>query len=76
VVLPPFVVEHFTREDAGSLASDLRLLDEQTVLGRWTTGIRGPYARLLVSGSLGVFHTERTKGIGRRFTMHYFLSKA
>jgi hypothetical protein len=75
VLVPAFVVEHFTREDASSLAAELRLVDLHTVLGRWTTDIRGPYARLLIGGSLGVFHAERTKGLGRRFTMHYFLSR-
>jgi hypothetical protein len=75
VLLPAFAIEHFTREDAGGLAGDLRQIDERTLLGTWTTAIRGPYARLLLGGSLGLFHAERTRGIGRRFTMRYILGR-
>jgi hypothetical protein len=76
VTVPPFVVEHFTRDDASGLAADLRLVDDRMALGRWTTAIRGPYARLLAGGSLALFHPEKSKGIGRRFTMYYILSRA
>jgi hypothetical protein len=44
-------------------------------VGRWTTDIRGPFAKLLFSGSLGLFHGDEAKS-PRRFTMNYVLVRA
>jgi hypothetical protein len=75
VVVPPVLVEHFTRADASSLTAELRRVDDRMMLGTWTTPLRGAYARLLLGGSLGLFHVERKKGLGRTFRSYYALAR-
>jgi hypothetical protein len=73
VVVPPIVVEHFTRPDASGLVADLRRVDDRMILGTWTTALKGAYARLLLGGSLGLFQVEKRKGLGRTFKLYYAL---
>jgi hypothetical protein len=75
MLVPPFVLDHFTGRDAAALASELRSIDDRLILGKWTTPIKGAYAQLLLTGSRGLFHVEREKGRGRRFTMYYLLTR-
>ena len=74
-LVPTFFFDHFRSQDF-TFESELRTIDDQMVLGRWTTDIRGPYAQLLLAGTQGLFHAEREKGSGRRFTLYYMLTRA
>jgi hypothetical protein len=76
LLIPPFVLDHFTRPDAAAFESELRKVDAELVLGTWTTTLTGAYAQLLLTGARGLFHVAREKGRGRRFTMHYLLSRS
>ena len=49
-----------------------RVVDATYIVGRWPTDIRGPFAKLLFSGSLGLFHGDEERH-ARRFTMYYVL---
>jgi hypothetical protein len=75
-LVPEFVFDHFRSQDFGRSESELRTIDDQMVIGRWTTDIRGPYAKLLLVGTQGLFHAEREPGSGRRFTLYYMLTRA
>lgn len=75
VILPTFVAEHFQGDVFSSLRAEARRVDAEYIVGRWTTDIAGPYAKLLLGGSAGLFHVERRKGARRRFTMHYVLRR-
>jgi hypothetical protein len=75
VVVPRFVAEHFQGDDLPPLLSEMRKVDRTYIVGKWTTPLRGPYARLQAAGSPGLFHVEkRTRG-GRQFTLHYVLTR-
>jgi hypothetical protein len=72
--IPPFILDHFRAE---GLESELRVVDDRLAVGKWTTDLRGSYAKLLLVGSPGLFHAGRDQGKGRRrFTMHYSLSRS
>ncbi len=58
-----------------TLASELCAVDDRLVIGTWTTGIKGDYAKLLLSGTPGLFHVARDKGAPRRFSLYYLLSR-
>jgi hypothetical protein len=73
-VIPDFVSEHFTGDRYPTLKKECRLVDPTCIVGRWTTDIRGPFAKLLFSGSLGLFHGDEAKS-ARRFMMHYVLRR-
>jgi hypothetical protein len=74
-ILPDFVSEHFTGDRYSTLKKESRVVDATYIVGRWTTDIRGPFAKLLFSGSLGLFHGDEAKS-PRRFTMNYVLVRA
>jgi hypothetical protein len=74
-LLPDFVSEHFTGDRYSTLTKECRVVDATYIVGRWTTDIRGPFAKLLFSGSLGLFHGDEAKS-ARRFTMNYVLVRA
>jgi hypothetical protein len=75
-LVPPFVFDHFRTEEFTGVESELRTIDDQMVIGRWTTDIRGPYAKLLLVGTQGLFHAESEKGSRGRFTLYYMLTRA
>lgn len=75
MLVPQFVIDRFTSNDAETLLGELRVVDDRLVLGTWTTSIAGTYAKLLLTGSRGLFHPSRVKGRGRQFTMHYMLTR-
>jgi hypothetical protein len=74
-MLPDFVSEHFSGECDSTLSRECRVVDATYVVGRWTTDIRGPFAKLLLSGALGIFHGDETNR-GGTFTMYYVLVRA
>ncbi len=74
MLAPPFVFDHFTSGHAAALLGELRTVDDRLVLGTWTTPLSGTYARLLITGSRGLFHASG-KGRGGQFTMYYALSR-
>jgi hypothetical protein len=73
-IVPGFVLDHFRRDDAAGLASEGRIVDGQWVIGTWTTDLKGPYAKLLVAGTQGLFHVAKEGG-KRRFMLHYVLTR-
>jgi len=75
LLLPHFVTEHFQGDAFPTLQNEIRNIDGEYFLGRWTTDISGPYAKLLLAGSPGLFHIEKLKGAPRRFTMFYVLRR-
>jgi hypothetical protein len=74
ILVPEFVLDHFNG-NASAFLPELRSIDDQTMVGKWTTDIKGVYARLLLGGSRGLFHAERGKGVGRKFSMYYVLTR-
>jgi hypothetical protein len=74
-LVPTFVFDHFRTQDFTGVESELRAIDDRMVLGKWTTDIKGPYAKFLLVGTQGLFHAERELG-GRRFTLYYMLTRA
>jgi len=73
VVVPSFVLEHFTTSDGAALERELRKVDAQTIVGRWTADINPLYARFL-SASPGLFHRETERG-KRRHILRYTLTR-
>ena len=73
--LPSIVAEHFNRAPLATLQKEVRLVDRDYAVGRWTTNIRGPFARLLLGGGYGLFHVEKSKSSSRRFTFYYMLTR-
>jgi hypothetical protein len=75
LLLPKFVSEHFQTEHLRALQSELRTVDHEYLVGKWTTDIRGPYAKFLLAGSPGLFHPEKGAGRARRFALYYLLTR-
>ncbi|AMY09113.1 hypothetical protein LuPra_02326 [Luteitalea pratensis] len=73
VVVPSFLVEHFTTNSAARLLRELRVVDDETIVGTWHTEVSPLYARF-VSASPGLFHRDREKG-SRRYTLRHVLTK-
>lgn len=75
LLLPHFVSEHFQGDAFAALRDELRKVDDEYLVGRWTTDIRGLYAKLLRAGSPGLFHVEKLERMPRRFSMSYVLRR-
>jgi len=75
LLLPKFVAEHFQTEQLPAVQSELRVVDGQYMVGKWTTDIRGAYAKFLLAGSPGLFHPEKGTGRTRRFALYYLLTR-
>lgn len=75
LLLPTFVSEHFQTEQLPALRHELRLVDRQYLVGKWTTDILGPYAKFLLAGSPGLFHPQKGPGRARRFALYYLLTR-
>jgi hypothetical protein len=73
VLVPSFVVSHYTADDASKVIRELRRVDGQTIVGTWAAEIAGLYRRF-VSLSPGLFHRDRKKGAGA-YTLHYMLTR-
>jgi hypothetical protein len=73
VLIPSFVVDKFTTEDASRIERELRGVDDKTLVGTWNAEIGNLYARF-VSAFPGLFHRDSDKGRGR-YTMRYVLTK-
>jgi hypothetical protein len=73
LLLPKFATEHFETSAFPTLQSELRVVDRQYLVGKWTTDMSGPYAKLLLAGSPGLFHRE--KGRKLRFALYYLLTR-
>ena len=76
LLLPAFVSEHFQGDAFPTLQNEIRKVDHDYAVGRWTTDIKGPYAKMLLAGSPGLFHVEKPKGGRRRFSFYYVLTRA
>jgi hypothetical protein len=76
LIVPEFVTKHFHGDVFPELQNEIRKIDGEYVLGRWTTDISGPYAKLLLAGSQRLFWAEKQKGAPRRFTMYYVLRRS
>lgn len=74
-LLPKFVADHFQTEQLPTLTNELRVVDRQYLVGKWTTDIKGPYAKFLLAGSPGLFHPEKGVGRARRFALYYLLTR-
>jgi hypothetical protein len=75
LLLPKFVSEHFQTEALPTLQSELRTVDRDYVVGKWTTDIKGPYAKLLLASSPGLFHREKGAGRAPRYALYYLLTR-
>jgi hypothetical protein len=75
LLLPKFVSEHFQTDRLKTLRKELRTVDGDYVVGKWTTDIRGAYAKFLLAGSPGLFHPEKSGGRARRFSLYYLLTR-
>jgi hypothetical protein len=72
VLVPAFVVEHFSADDSATLERELRWIDEQTMVGTWKAEISALYARF-VAATPGLFR-RGDKGSGR-YTLRYMLTR-
>ena len=72
VLVPSFVVDHFTADRLAPLERELRRLDAGTMVGTWHAELSPLYARF-VSASPGLFHRDRERG-SRRYTLRYLLT--
>jgi hypothetical protein len=72
VLVPAFVVEHFTADDTATLERELKWIDEQTMIGTWQTEISLLYARFLTV-TPGLF--RRVDKGRRRYTLRYMLTR-
>jgi hypothetical protein len=75
LLLPKFVSEHFQTGALPALRKEMRAVDAQYVVGKWTTDIRGPYAKFLLAGAPGLFHREKGTGRTPRFSLYYLLTR-
>jgi hypothetical protein len=74
-LVPKFVADHFQTEQLPSLQRELRVVDRDNLVGKWTTDIRGAYAKFLLAGSPGLFHPEKGPARTRRFALYYLLTR-
>jgi hypothetical protein len=75
LLLPTFVSDHFEGDVFTALQGELRTVDRTYMVGVWTTRITGPYAKMLVAGSPGLFHADKAKGRARQFRFLYILTR-
>ena len=75
LLLPGFVSEHFEGDAFKKLQSEIRKVDRTYMVGVWTTRITGPYAKMLLAGSPGLFHVDKSKGRPRQFRFQYILTR-
>ena len=73
VLVPGFVVEHFSSDDSAGLERELGRIDEQTMVGTWRPEISSLYARFVVA-TPGLFRRDDAKA-GARRTMRYMLTR-
>jgi hypothetical protein len=73
VLVPTFVVEHFSADDSTALERELRWIDDQTMVGTWKPEINSLYARFVMAPP-GLFRRAADKGSGR-YTMRYMLTR-
>jgi hypothetical protein len=76
LLLPRFVSEHFEGEALATFQTELRQVDRTYMVGRWTTTITGPYAKMLITGAPGLFHVQKAKGRPRQFGFYYVLTRS
>jgi len=72
VLVPSFVIDHFTADDAAKIEKELRQVDDRTIVGRWAADVGPLYARFL-SASPGLFHRENERG-KKRYILRYVLT--
>ena len=72
VLLPSFVLDHFSASDAAALEKELRRVDATTIVGRWSPDVGPLYAKFLTAAP-GLFHREMERGT-RRHILRYTLS--
>jgi len=70
-----FVSDHFQTAEPPALTREMRTVDRQYLVGTWTTDNRGPYAKLLLAGSPGLFHVEKGPGRASRLALYYLLTR-
>ena len=75
-LLPPAVIRHFSSDDFTSAAREARYVDDDLLVGKWVTDLEGPFARLVIAGSVRLFRPEKTRAGKRRFALHYLLTRA
>ena len=56
LLLPKFVADHFRTEHLPAVRSELRTVDRDYIVGKWTIDLRGPSATFLLAGAPGLFH--------------------
>lgn len=73
VLVPRFVIDHFSTDDSAKLERELRRIDDQTMVGTWNLEISSLYAKF-VTATPGLFrrHTEKS---GAHYTMRYMLTR-
>ncbi len=73
VMVPAFVVEHFTTDDSAKLERELRRIDDRTMVGTWNPEIGSLYAKF-VAATPGLFRRDEDKA-SKRYTMRYMLTR-
>jgi hypothetical protein len=73
VLVPTFVIEHFSTDDTAKLERELRRIDDQTMVGTWTPEITSLYAKF-VTATPGLFRRDADKA-SKRYTMRYLLTR-
>jgi hypothetical protein len=73
VMVPAFVIEHFSTDDTTKLERELRQIDAKTIVGTWTPEITGLYAKF-VTAIPGLFRRDEDKA-SKRYVMRYMLTR-
>jgi hypothetical protein len=74
-LLPAFVSDHFQTAQLPVLQQEMRIVDRQYLVGKWTTDLRGVSAKLVLAASPGLLHREKEAGGAVRFALYYLLTR-
>ena len=72
VLVPTFVVEHFTGDDSAALERELRWIDDGTMIGTWQKEI-APLSARFFAATPGLF--RRVGKTRKRYAMRYVLTR-
>jgi hypothetical protein len=75
LLLSTLVSDHFQTAQLPALQQEMRIVDRQYLVGKWTTDLRGASAKFLLAGSPGLFHSEKGPGRASRLVLYYLLTR-
>ncbi len=76
LVEPVLGGDHFQLNDFTPFHDEIRAVDEDFMVGRYTTASPAVLDELFGPGSLGLFHLDRNAGGGEQFSFYYTLTRS